>query len=443
MPECTGKCLIWRQEFDSSRESFDSTLLYKYDNRPLILRLVAPRADRERTRDRIRGGVVLVSNGKAGGLRSRLQDWFPEREFFMRSQGQVRFIKISSKLQIRAASVAAFAVVAYTLTMGGMAWSQYRAEADRSSLLAREARVATAEERVSAYRGDLDAVASDLEQRQKFIEDMVDGLPEDIKAEETVSDSSTEAAAMVDKVSASLPEAGALAQIEARQLAFVEKLTRYADRRAKRSAEALRKLGLNPDAMVRAAEREAMGGPLVELSSGKDSQIDQRFERLGLSLARMAALERGLEAIPQVAPANTGAISSGFGYRRDPFTRRAAMHQGLDFKGPTGTPIYAAAKGQVTFTGWKSGYGRVVEISHGNGLVTRYAHMSKFVAKRGQKVEAGTTIGAIGNTGRSTGPHLHFELRINNRAVNPRPFLENAPDVLKEARGHTAHDRRS
>ena len=136
-------------------------------------------------------------------------------------------------------------------------------------------------------------------------------------------------------------------------------------------------------------------------------------------------------------------VSSGFGYRRDPFTRRLAMHQGLDFKGPIGAPIYAAAKGQVTFVGRKSGYGNVVEISHGNGLLTRYAHMSRTGARRGQMVEAGTVIGAIGSTGRSTGPHLHFELRINNRAVNPRPFLETAPDVLKEARGYTAPDRRS
>ena len=99
-----------------------------------------------------------------------------------------------------------------------------------------------------------------------------------------------------------------------------------------------------------------------------------------------------------------------------------------------GAPIYAAAQGTVSFVGVKSGYGKVVEISHGNGLMTRYAHMSKFAAKTGQKVDAGDVIGAIGSTGRSTGPHLHFEVRINDRAVNPRPFLETAPDVLKEVR---------
>ena len=110
------------------------------------------------------------------------------------------------------------------------------------------------------------------------------------------------------------------------------------------------------------------------------------------------------------------------------------MHRGLDFKGPTGAPIYAAAKGTVSFVGRKSGYGKVVEIRHGNGMTTRYAHMSRFNTKRGEQVDAGEVIGAIGSTGRSTGPHLHFEVRINDRAVNPRPLLETAPDVLKEVR---------
>lgn len=127
-------------------------------------------------------------------------------------------------------------------------------------------------------------------------------------------------------------------------------------------------------------------------------------------------------------------ISSGFGYRHDPFTGESAMHSGLDFRGPIGAPIHAAAAGRVSFVGVKSGYGNVVEISHGNGLLTRYAHMSRWQARVGQDVAAGDVIGAIGSTGRSTGPHLHFEVRINDRAVNPRPFLETAPHVLEEAR---------
>ena len=148
----------------------------------------------------------------------------------------------------------------------------------------------------------------------------------------------------------------------------------------------------------------------------------------------MDALERGLSGIPQVMPADMRMISSGFGYRSDPFNGGAAMHAGLDFRGNVGAPIHAAADGKVTFVGTKSGYGKVIEISHGNGMMTRYAHMSAWKARAGQVVSAGDMIGLIGSTGRSTGPHLHFEVRIHGRAVNPRPFLETAPHVLEEAR---------
>ena len=187
-----------------------------------------------------------------------------------------------------------------------------------------------------------------------------------------------------------------------------------------------------------AGARSAQGGPFEAFGSERDGSLDPRFARLGFSLARMSALEKGLDRIPQVMPADIRSISSGFGYRSDPFNGSAAMHAGLDFRGPLGAPIHAAAAGKVSFVGVKSGYGNVVEISHGNGLMTRYAHMSRWKARVGQDVAAGDVIGAIGNTGRSTGPHLHFEVRINDRAVNPRPFLERAPNVLEEARSRSA-----
>lgn len=199
----------------------------------------------------------------------------------------------------------------------------------------------------------------------------------------------------------------------------------------------MRRLGLDPKAMLRAS-RAAQGGPLELISTSRDGSLDPRFARLGASLERMEALDLALEGIPQFMPAGNGMITSSFGYRSDPFTRVGAMHPGLDFRGNLGAPIYAAADGRVSFVGRIRGYGNVVEISHGNGLLTRYAHMLQAKARVGQKVEAGEVIGLIGSTGRSTGPHLHFEVRINNRAVNPRPFLETAPHVLEEARGSLA-----
>lgn len=377
--------------------------------------------------------LSLKNTAQAWG--DRLRQWFPDREFFMRADGQVRFIKISAKLQMRVAAAAVAVVFFWLVALAVMAWGQYRAEADLASFAREKARVATASERLKEYGGNLDKVVDDLEQRQAFLEEMARMLPEDMvadrAAEGTVTDSSAEAGATVRKVSALIPEARGLAEIEARQIAFAERLTRFADARARRAEAAMRKLNLDPKFMSRQT-REAMGGPFEAISGGED--IDPRFERLGLSLARMAVLERAMDGIPQVVPASVENITSGFGYRRDPFNGHAAMHAGLDFKGAIGSPIFAAAEGRVTFAGWKSGYGQAIEITHGNGMLTRYAHLSRIGVKVGQDVDAGDTIGGLGNTGRSTGPHLHFEVRINDRAVNPRPFLEAAPDVLKEVR---------
>ena len=364
----------------------------------------------------------------------------------MRSEGQVRFIKISSRLQLIAAGAVTALLLVWLASMAAIAISQYTSTRDRLSLLNREAKVATAENRVIAYRKDLGNVAADLQQRQQYLEKVVEGavgnLPADAKAGETVSDSSGEAAKTVDKVSAALPEASGLARIEARQLAFAERLTRLADRRSAAAADRIRKLGLNPGMMLaRLGDRSAMGGPLIPLLASRNSGLDQRFQRLGLSLARMDALEDGLAGIPQVNPASQIYLSSGFGYRADPFTGGAAFHAGLDFKGPVGAPIYAAAKGVISFAGQRQGYGNCIEVSHGNGLTTRYAHMSAFRARLGQPVDAGHVIGAIGNTGRSTGPHLHFEVRLDDRPLNPRPFLEAARNVLEESGGQPASVR--
>lgn len=361
----------------------------------------------------------------------------------MRSQGQVRFIKITTRMQMTAAGLALAALLGWAVSMGAMAVSQYRNSTERESLLTREAEVATAESRVNAYREDLSAATDDLAKRQDFLDSILDVLPEDLMAEaatseHTVTDSSDQSAELISRIESSIPEAAGLARLEARQIAFVERLTLYADRRAARTEEAIRSLGLDPR-VVMIRDEDAMGGPLELLTSEADGSIDPRFERLALSLSRMASLERGLAEIPQVMPADIRNISSGFGPRRDPFTGRAAMHRGLDFRGPVGAPILAAADGRVSFVGDRSGYGHVVEITHGNGMMTRYAHMSRQLVRVGQNVDAGDQIGKIGNSGRSTGPHLHFEVHINGRQVNPRPFLETAPNVLEEARAEFTH----
>ena len=379
-----------------------------------------------------------------GRVTTRLRTWFPDREFFMRSQGQVRFIKVSSRTQMLAAGGAAALLLVWALTMAAMALSSYISNRDRSSLLEREAKVATSESRLNAYGKDIGKVADDLKRRQDFIEKssqaLVGDLPKDSQSGETVSNSTSEAQQTVKKVSLALPQAAALAQIEARQLAYIEGMTRIADRRSALAEAKLTRLGLNPQSALAALnDRSAQGGPLIALATSADGSIDPRFQRFGLSLARMDALERSVEALPQAMPANFQYISSGFGFRPNPFIGGGGeFHPGLDFKGPYGAPIYAAARGTVSFVGQRSGYGNCVEIDHGNGLVTRYAHMSAFRTQLGKRVVPGEQIGQIGSTGRSTGPHLHFEVRINDRPVNPRPFLEAATNVLEKTSGAPA-----
>jgi murein DD-endopeptidase MepM/ murein hydrolase activator NlpD len=358
----------------------------------------------------------------ADGLHARLRTLFPDREFFMRSQGQVRFIKLSTKIQALAALAVVIVVAAWLATMVSLTVSQWSANRERGALLDREARVARQQHRVDAYRRDVRSVASDLARRQDFIQRMVEAHLGDLPE---VSEADTAEDRTPEKLSRALPEASALARIETEQLAFVERLTRYADRRASRTAAAIRGLGLNPGAMISSA-RMAEGGPLLRLTTARNGTVDPRFRRMGMSLARMDALASGLASLPQVQPAHVAYVSSSYGYRTDPFNGGAAFHAGLDFPGPLGSAIYAAAKGTVSFVGQKQGYGNCIEISHGNGLLTRYAHMSALGARVGQQVDAGARIGAMGSTGRSTGPHLHFEVRINDRPVNPRPFLEAA-----------------
>lgn len=360
----------------------------------------------------------------------------------MRSHGQVRFIRISSRMQKATAGVAVSLLGAWCVSMGAMAVSQFSATSEQAALASREAQVADAAGQVRRYRENLDDTVASLARRQQFIEKMVDAhigeLPDEAQngaAAAGAHDAGTTAAPESNKISAALPEADKLARIEADQSAFVERLTRYADRRAALASDAIRKLGLNPGPMLaRARSKVAEGGPLERLATGTDGSLDPSFKRLGLSLARMDALENGLASIPQVQPAHVAYVSSSYGYRSDPFTGGAAFHAGLDFPGPMGSPIYAAAKGKVTFVGQRQGYGNCIEISHGNGLMTRYGHLSGFGVRVGQDVDGGTRIAAMGSTGRSTGSHLHFEVRVNNRPMNPRPFLEAARNVQQEAR---------
>lgn len=377
-------------------------------------------------------GWVVSLQTRLTGWKSQIAGWFIDREFFMRANGQVRFLKISAQLQRRVAGVTAFIVAAWLIVTLGMAVNQVSVSIERMALNEKEAKVESAEERVANYRGSIDEVTKDLERRQKMLESLSDQYLDEIPAAAaSESETTTEADKTVKTISALVPEAAGLARIEARQIRFAELMTKVAQARTQKAEAAIRQFGLNPDILARQAT-SAQGGPFESFFGNSKKDVrDPRFTKLAMSLGRMDAMERALAAIPTSMPAAVMMMSSGFGYRSDPFTGAGAMHNGLDFKGPIGTPILAAADGRITFAGSQGGYGNTIEITHANGLVTRYAHLSGFNVRHGQKVARGAQIARMGSTGRSTGSHLHFEVRLNGQAINPRKFLEANPDVLE------------
>jgi len=153
-------------------------------------------------------------------------------------------------------------------------------------------------------------------------------------------------------------------------------------------------------------------------------QVDERSDQLSVLEALLVADSANRKFLPSKYPIIDGWYSSNFGYRIDPFTGQNSMHEGIDFPAETGTPIVAAASGKVAVAEWHPQYGKMLEIDHGNGLVSRYAHASQLLVKVGDLVVAGQRIAVVGTTGRSTGPHLHFEVRLNGTPQNPARFLQ-------------------
>ena len=165
---------------------------------------------------------------------------------------------------------------------------------------------------------------------------------------------------------------------------------------------------------------------LTEMLDRLARQVDARTDQLNVLEALLLQSSASRRFMPSLPPILDGWFSSNFGYRIDPFTGQRSFHEGIDFPAEPGTPILAAASGKVVYAEVHPEYGRMVEIDHGNGLVSRYAHASQLAVKEGDLVVAGQRVATVGSTGRSTGPHLHFEVRLNGVPQNPARFLKAA-----------------
>jgi murein DD-endopeptidase MepM/ murein hydrolase activator NlpD len=180
------------------------------------------------------------------------------------------------------------------------------------------------------------------------------------------------------------------------------------------------------NAVVAAAATASVGAFDAVPTTGLQHKADPMFRTLFDSWKKMDAVPHGgFVAVPSQKPVKDFRYTSGFGVRGNPFGGHGGeMHPGLDMAAPTGTPVYATAEGIVSRAERAGGYGNLIQLEHGKGLETRYGHLSEILVHDGQRVHRGDMIGLIGSTGRSTGSHLHYEVRIDGRAVNPTPFLQ-------------------
>lgn len=228
----------------------------------------------------------------------------------------------------------------------------------------------------------------------------------------------------------------------ARLAAATEARVQQIEERQKLLAAMLASGEVDPDVIAKLGYTEALspnaarGGPFDAAS-----QSDPTFKSLFTSWKKLDNLAEGAIAVPSDKPVKTAEFTSGYGTRTDPFRGGAARHAGIDLAAPIGTPIYATADGTVSDAGYNSGgYGNLIKVNHGRGIETRYGHLSAILVSAGQHITRGQIIGRMGSTGRSTGSHLHYEVRIDGRAVNPIPFMKsNEYLIAMQRRGAGTH----
>ncbi|MBL8579497.1 MAG: peptidoglycan DD-metalloendopeptidase family protein [Mesorhizobium sp.] len=209
-----------------------------------------------------------------------------------------------------------------------------------------------------------------------------------------------------------------LRSIESDQLSRINAIAEDAYQTADAIAGALKDSGLEVDI----AGETGLGGPLVAIDT--PALFDTKVKELDEALDLLDRMKTEVRQLPIANPAPGYGVSSTFGARRDPLLGTPAMHSGMDFRAPSGADIRVTGAGTVVIAGWNGGYGRMVEVRHAGGFTTRYAHMSQVLVKEGQQVAPGDLVGKAGSSGRSTGPHLHYEIHRDGKAINPVPFLK-------------------
>lgn len=417
-----------------------------------------------------------------------LERWLPEKRVFLKSDDQTRFIRLRPMTQL-AAFAGGTMLVGWTLlsssilaidavSTGGLdrtATAQVAFE-KRLTELSQErdaslADASAAQDRFGKAMAQLSQMQSQLLQSEERLRELESGLKvaqtnlteatQDRETAEALANGEAPAgmdrhsyAAALDILSGELESASARrveAETEAaRARLAAHEATAQRDELMARNDEIFtqiedaltlsvkpledlfKNVGINPDRLLDSVDKaySGQGGPLTPMGysthgNAAISESEARANQVIVSLDKVNRYRIGADLLPFAMP-----VKDGFRFTSPYGQRWGRAHEGVDFAAPTGTPVHAPGDGEVVFAGWQSGYGNLIKVRHALGTETRYAHLSKIHVKVGQKVSRGDRIGAIGNTGRSTGPHLHYEVRVDGRAVNPMSFIKAAQNVF-------------
>ena len=373
--------------------------------------------------------------------RSLIGKWFPTRYLYLRDGDDVRAWALTPGKQALAA-VAALLFGGWTVMASGSMVLDIvaQSQADRTVARARaasermnadlQARLDSAVVRMTATTGSLDEMAQMVERRHAALTEVM-GM---FRGVEGAEQALRPAPALDPDRSSPVERMIAVRMDQERLIARAET---EAQTRAERLRLAFRLAGLNPAAYT--PHDAALGGPLVEARDPRalaavldvDEAFAVRIRHAADDLSEMRSLANAAGSMPFRRP-TSARTTSGFGVRFDPFNGRPALHQGQDFAAPLNTPVFAPAPGVVSFVGVRSGYGNTVEIDHGRGFKTRYAHLNATAVLPGQRIGLGHRVGAMGTTGRSTGVHLHYEVWMNGRPQNPARFMRAGDQLVQQ-----------
>lgn len=392
-----------------------------------------------------------------GDMRKRVLQTFPERQIYLRSGGEVTYFNLSTRLQLFAVSIVSIMagwclLTLINIAMGASPFVKTDARileleaAYKRQLAESQAKIENTELLLAEQRASFETIAANIEAKHNTLSELAGSealiaLAEDpvlkfADAEILMSPTARDTAERVARrttldtpaVATGLPIDRSLTSLNETQNDILISAEDEIIDKIEFKRAVIEATDMNLDDVL-SASAQGQGGPFIPLGAPQaplvEGQFQPRVTSIEARLYEAEALAEIVESLPLGHPVKTESVmTSRFGVRRDPFTKRPTHHGGLDFIGGTMAPITATAPGVVTKAGWNGSYGNMVEIDHGHGFTTRYAHMKKLYVKRGQTVEKGDKVGGMGSTGRSTGTHLHYEVRFQGRAYNPEKFLK-------------------